>query len=64
MPDAVVTCHNGECTAPVVRWNEPMRRWRVTFDVTPGKGAVELRCFLEQGGKPISETWLYRLDTA
>lgn len=64
VPDAVVTCHNGECTAPVVRWNEPMRRWRVTFDVTPGKGAVELRCFLEQGGKPISETWLYRLDTA
>ena len=27
-----------------------------------GGDAVELRCFLAYDGKPVSETWLYRLD--
>jgi glucans biosynthesis protein len=34
---------------------------RVTFDVDAGNEPhTELRLVLESGGKPISETWLYR----
>ena len=29
-----------------------------------GGDAVELRCFLAQDGKAVSETWLYRLDNS
>ena len=47
------------------RWsapNEVTGGYQVTFDVRLGGNAVELRCFLAQDGKPVSETWLYRLD--
>ncbi|MGO4386240.1 glucan biosynthesis protein [Microvirga sp. 2YAF29] len=34
---------------------------RVAFELDPGnENAVEMRLILEAGGKPISETWLYR----
>ena len=62
LPQAVTECHNGDCSATVVRANEVTGGYQVTFDVRMGAEPVELRCFLSQDGKAISETWLYRLD--
>lgn len=64
VPEVAIECHNGECSAPVLRRNEPSGGWQVAFDVVPGEGAVELRCQLSAGGRPVSETWLYRLDNS
>ena len=64
LPQAVLECHNGECSAAIVRANEVTGGYQVTFDVRLGGNPVELRCFLAQDGKPVSETWLYRLDNA
>lgn len=43
-------------------WTYPERKTvRVTFELDPGnENACEMRLILEAGGKPISETWLYR----
>ncbi|WP_230532651.1 glucan biosynthesis protein [Microvirga roseola] len=43
-------------------WPYPERKTaRVTFELDPGnENACEMRLILEAGGKPISETWLYR----
>jgi glucans biosynthesis protein len=43
-------------------WPYPERKTtRVTFELDPGnENACEIRLVLEAGGKPISETWLYR----
>ena len=62
MPQAVVECHNGECSPALARANEVTGGYQVTFDVRLGGNPVELRCFLSLDDKPISETWLYRLD--
>lgn len=62
LPEVMLECHNGQCSAPLLRRHEPSGGWQVDFDVAPGEGAVELRCQLLQGGRPVSETWLYRLD--
>ncbi|WP_210489795.1 glucan biosynthesis protein [Microvirga antarctica] len=43
-------------------WSYPERKAvRVVFELDPGnENACEMRLILEAGGKPISETWLYR----
>jgi glucans biosynthesis protein len=43
-------------------WSYPDRKIvRVAFELDPGnENACEMRLILEEGGKPISETWLYR----
>lgn len=43
-------------------WSYPDRKaMRVSFDLDPGSdNSSEMRLVLEAGGKPISETWLYR----
>jgi periplasmic glucans biosynthesis protein len=43
-------------------WPYPERKTvRVAFELDPGnENACEMRLILEAGGKPISETWLYR----
>jgi glucans biosynthesis protein len=42
--------------------NEVTGGWRLTFQVVPkGRGPVELRAFLDQGGETLSETWSYAL---
>lgn len=43
-------------------WPYPERKlYRVGFELEPGnETACELRLVLEAGGKPLSETWLYR----
>ncbi|MFO1074302.1 MAG: glucan biosynthesis protein [Geminicoccaceae bacterium] len=62
--EPVVECHNGECAKATLRHVEPSGGWQVSLDVTPGEGAVELRCYLSAGGRAVSETWLYRLDNS
>jgi glucans biosynthesis protein len=62
LPTAVVECHNGDCSPATLRPNEVTGGFQVNFDVRLGGDAVELRCFLGQDGKPVSETWLYRPD--
>jgi glucans biosynthesis protein len=43
-------------------WPYPERRTtRIAFELDPGnENACEMRLVLETGGKPLSETWLYR----
>jgi glucans biosynthesis protein len=43
-------------------WPYPERKvMRVAFELDPGnENACEMRLLLEAGGKPLSETWLYR----
>lgn len=64
LPQVVVECRNGECLPVRLRRDESGGSWQVGFDVRLGDGPVELRCHLAQDGKPISETWLYRLDNS
>lgn len=64
VPQVILECRNGECLPPALGWLEPTGGWQVALDVRPGDGAVELRCLLALEGKPISETWLYRLDNS
>ncbi len=47
----------------LLRWfhDRKTRRCRVLFDIDVGSDtSVELRLLLTAGGKPVSETWLYR----
>lgn len=38
--------------------------WRAQFDFIPtGPGAVDLRLYLRSNGQPLSETWIYQLQT-
>ena len=62
MPEVVIECHNGECSPSVLRTNDVSGGFQVAFDARLGGEPVELRCYLAQDGKPVSETWLYRLD--
>ncbi len=39
------------------------KRMRVAFDIDPQGEACEMRLLLTSGGKPVSETWLYRWTT-
>jgi glucans biosynthesis protein len=64
VPEVVLECNNGTCAPPAVRPNDSSGGWQVAFDTGLGDGAVELRCFLAQAGRPVSETWLYRLDNS
>lgn len=62
-PEVVLECRNGTCSAALLQPNEAIGGWRVQFDVRPDSDdAVELRCLLTQGGRQVSETWLYRID--
>jgi len=60
---ARVGAANAKLGSVVVRDNPYTPGWRVSFEVEPtGAGPVELRCLLLAGEKPVSETWIYRLD--
>ncbi len=62
LPQAMVECQNSECAPAVVRANEVTGGFQVSFEVRMTGSPVELRCSLVAEGKPVSETWLYRLD--
>jgi glucans biosynthesis protein len=57
----ILTASPGSIQNPKV-WTYPERKViRVSFELDPGnENACEMRLVLEAGGKPITETWLYR----
>lgn len=58
---AMASTNVGQLRDVVGRPNPEIKGYRVTFDLDPGNEELcELRMVLEQEGKPISETWLYR----
>lgn len=57
----VLSSGSGALSA-IKTWTYPEQKtMRVVFDLDPGSEvSSELRLLLEAGGKPVSETWLYR----
>ena len=56
-----LTCSPGQILNPRLLINPQRQTARVLFELDPGsENAVELRLILEDGDKPLSETWLYR----
>jgi glucans biosynthesis protein len=63
-PDSVqpvISLTNGILKGKHLQRNDPGNCWRVFFDVEPEDRSrpVEMRCFLQSGGQPRSETWTY-----
>lgn len=62
-PELVVECSHSTCVAAALQRHELTGGWRAILDVRPeARDAVELRGLLTHAGRPVSETWLYRLD--
>ena len=59
--EPVVSITNGNLNGRHLQRNDPSNAWRVSFDVEPidKTKPVEMRCFLQSGGLPRSETWTY-----
>jgi glucans biosynthesis protein len=58
----VVTLSRGRVTSAYSLKVVGTRRWRAIFDaVFDGRDPVNLRCVLQQNGRPLTETWLYQL---
>ena len=60
--ELVVTASRGKVSNS---YNHPVvdqtRRWRALFDIeAEGSEPVDLRAFLKQGGRSLSETWIYQ----
>jgi len=63
-PDSVqpvISLNNGNLRGKHLQRNDLGNSWRVFFDVEPidRTQPVEMRCFLQSGGLPRSETWTY-----
>ncbi|HNX52609.1 MAG TPA: glucan biosynthesis protein [Pontiellaceae bacterium] len=63
-PDSVtpvITLSNGTLKGKHLQRNDLGNAWRVFFDVEPidRTKPVDMRCFLQSGGLPRSETWTY-----
>jgi glucans biosynthesis protein len=63
-PDSVkpvISITNGNLKGKHLQRNDLGNAWRVFFDVEPVDRTqpVEMRCFLQSGGLPRSETWTY-----
>ncbi len=56
----VVTADKSEISNIVTEPNPETGGWRLSFQCTRGKDAVELRAVLTQNDAPISEVWIYR----
>jgi glucans biosynthesis protein len=57
----VVSVDKGEVRNIVTQANPETGGWRMTFDLAPKDAAtVELRAFLAEADKPVSEIWIYR----
>jgi glucans biosynthesis protein len=57
-----VTLSRGHVTSAYSLKVVGTRRWRAVFDVVfDGREPVDLRCVLQQNGKPLTETWLYQI---
>jgi glucans biosynthesis protein len=59
--EAVVTASSGKIDEVIVQENQPIGGWRALFDFLPADdNPADLRCFLRQQDKFLSETWSYR----
>lgn len=60
-PVGKVEVSSGKVENLVTQPNEMLNGWRIFFDLLPdGSQPSELRAVLQQNGKAIGETWLYR----
>lgn len=56
-----LTCSPGQIAAQRIIFNTQRQSARVLFELDPGtETAIEIRLLLENGDRPLSETWLYR----
>jgi glucans biosynthesis protein len=57
----ILTTTPGAITISRMYLYKERKTCRVVFDMDPGsENSSEIRLMLEAGGKPVSETWLYR----
>ncbi|WGF89188.1 glucan biosynthesis protein [Marinivivus vitaminiproducens] len=62
-PQPVISASRGEVSYVFAEPVPNTSRWRAQFDVTvAGSDPVELRLFLAEGDRALSETWLYQYD--
>jgi glucans biosynthesis protein len=62
-PSANITASRGEISYVFVEPTPGTKRWRAQFDLAaPGTDISELRLFLRQGDRTLSETWLCQYD--
>jgi periplasmic glucans biosynthesis protein len=55
----------GKISNATLRSNDSVRGLRASFELDPGDATlIELRMRVMRGGKPITETWLYRWTAA
>ena len=68
-PGAPVTAtvsaqEGGEMIEHFVEYNAPLRAWRLSMLAKPAEGKpLELRAFLSEGERTLTETWAYRLPS-
>jgi len=59
--EASISTSAGTIHNPIIKRNAETGKTRLTFELSADGAAVsELRALLTKGGKPVSETWLYR----
>ncbi|MBY9068041.1 glucan biosynthesis protein G [Hyphomonas sp. WL0036] len=59
--EADVTTSAGKILNPVIKTNPETGKIRLSFELeAPNTDVAELRALLTKGGKPVTETWLYR----
>jgi glucans biosynthesis protein len=60
-PKAAISVSPGTAFPPQTYLSRSAKTFRVVFDIDPGgEQYAEMRLVVENAGKPISETWLYR----
>lgn len=60
LPTAVLSVLSGEVTQPVVQRLPNRSEYRASFTLRAAEGQpADLRLFLEEGGRAVSETWSY-----
>ena len=59
--EASISTSAGTIHNPIIKRNAETGKTRLTFELSAdGADVAELRALLTKGGKPVSETWLYR----
>lgn len=59
--EAKISTSSGTILHPTIKRQPETGKTRLTFELSPANAEVaELRALLTKGGKPVSETWLYR----
>jgi periplasmic glucans biosynthesis protein len=59
--EADITTSSGKILNPIIKKHPQTGKTRLTFELSSENGDVaELRALLTKGGKPVTETWLYR----